>query len=150
MKKVEGEDCYEGTFKIGYRSQEEFQIVRDADAKQAIYPCLQRCQKTGVPLQGPNADGKGKNWLVRGRQHEVVTVRVSLADAKCQVTVTSVSIGEKTWRSWEDWAVQTTQTFYLKGGFNQNRSTPMLPDETTPGVHNCRVTLGSDGTAGLH
>mmetsp|Transcript_75355 Transcript_75355/g.233087 ORF Transcript_75355/g.233087 Transcript_75355/m.233087 type:complete len:1183 (-) Transcript_75355:324-3872(-) len=150
MKKVEGEDCYEGTFKIGYRFREEFQIVRDADPNQAIYPCFIQCTKTCVPLKGPDSDGKGKNWLVAGPQHEVVTVRVCLVDSKCQVTITSQSIGEKTWLSWEGWATQTTQTFYLRGSFNNGRSTPMLPHDTTPGVHNCRVTLDGEGTASFY
>uniref|UniRef100_A0A7S4VJV6 Beta-ketoacyl synthase C-terminal domain-containing protein n=1 Tax=Alexandrium monilatum TaxID=311494 RepID=A0A7S4VJV6_9DINO len=150
MKKIEGENFYEGTFKIGYRFREEFQIVRDADPEQAIYPSIPSCTSTSAPLQGPDPHGKGKNWLVKGSQHDTVTVRVSLVDGKCSVTVSSVVLGEKTWESWASWATRITQSFYLRGSFNQGRTTPMLPDENTPGVHRCRVILDDEGTASFY
>mmetsp|Transcript_162238 Transcript_162238/g.394192 ORF Transcript_162238/g.394192 Transcript_162238/m.394192 type:complete len:281 (+) Transcript_162238:56-898(+) len=149
MVKKEGEDVYEGKFTIGYRCVEEFHIVRDGDAGQAIYPCLAQCMSTAAPIMGPDANGKGKNFTVKGKQHQQVTVRVSLVDSKASVTVVDGS-GEKTWHSWEGWATQTTNTFYVRGSFNQGRSMPMLPDENNPGVHTCRVALDNDGTASFH
>jgi len=147
MRKVDDKgESYTGTFKIGYRCMEEFQIVRDADPKQVLYPCLPKCDRGGVPLMGPDAKGKGKNWLVKGNQHQEVNVRLTIVNSKATVTVTGPR-SEKCWRCWESWAVDPSQTFYLTGTFNNGAATPMLPDEDRPGLHVGRITLDTEGTA---
>nr|AQS99253.1 type I polyketide synthase [Gambierdiscus excentricus] len=145
MRKVD-DDTYEGAFKVGYRFSEEFQIVRDADPKQAIYPCKPKCMSTSLPLCGPDDQGKGKNWLVKGKQHQVITVRVKYVNAKAKVTVITPT-DEKFWESWEGWALQNTQTFYVTGTFNGGRCSPMVPVESEQGVHKYLLTLNADGTA---
>uniref|UniRef100_A0A7S4SQG5 Ketosynthase family 3 (KS3) domain-containing protein n=1 Tax=Alexandrium monilatum TaxID=311494 RepID=A0A7S4SQG5_9DINO len=150
MTKLEDEDCYEGTFKISYTHMEEFQIVRDRDPKQVLYPSCARCRRAGVPVMGPDGLGKGKNWLARGPQHQEVTVRIALVDGKASVSIWSQVMGERMWESWDAWALQNAQTFYLSGSINGGQLTPLIPDVTTAGLHTCQVTLDDEGTASFH
>nr|AQS99222.1 type I polyketide synthase [Gambierdiscus excentricus] len=146
MSKVEGEDYYEGSFMIGFRFQEEFQIVRDADSQQCYYPSVAKCKKVGVPVLGPDGRGKGKNWLVKGPQHQIVIVRLSIDGGMAKVTIRSPTLGVRSWSCWESWVFSSSLRFYLTGNFNGGRFAP-LEQSTTRGLHVCRVTLGPDGTA---
>lgn len=147
MRKIEvdGEEVWEGSFKVMWRGQEEFQIFRDADPNQAIYPSKPQCSSTSFPVEGPDGEGKGKNFLVHAKQHVTVNVRATLVDGNIMVTAEAPSFGTKIWNSWAQWARSATRTFYIIGSFNDDKRTPLLPSETQSGVHSVRVPLPADG-----
>jgi len=140
MKKV-GDCLYEGKFIIRYNNFEEFQIVRDKDFKQVIYPSVPNTSKAGVPVYGPDWNGKGKYWCVRGKMHQEVIVRLQIVAGQAAVTVICPLYGERRWSSWEEWSVQSMQTFHVISSAGQY--TPMVSE--SPGLHTCDVNLDADG-----
>jgi len=141
---------FEGTFRIGFRLQEEFQIVRDGDIAQAFYPCATRCGQTKVPFRGPDGHGKGRNWLIRGAQHERVKVIFSCADGRASLRVERPAAQEQlTWCDWESWALKPGRSLQLKGSFGSGgRGTeptylPMV--EELPGLHVAEIVLDALG-----
>eukprot|EP00927_Polykrikos_kofoidii_P043689 TRINITY_DN37768_c0_g1_i1.p1 TRINITY_DN37768_c0_g1~~TRINITY_DN37768_c0_g1_i1.p1 ORF type:complete len:1070 (+),score=102.66 TRINITY_DN37768_c0_g1_i1:98-3307(+) len=104
--------------RVGTSGQEEFQLARDGDATQAIYPVesverkrlhrsiepkIGAANHTGTPsvasgLQGPDEHGAGRHFLLEGQPGGVATIRLIVKQGVITVTVTS-SYGEKTWRS---------------------------------------------------
>jgi len=139
MKKLD-DGIYEAGFAIRYNNFEEFQIVRDKDFREVIYPSVAGTSKAGVPVQGPDWNGKGKCWRVNGKMHEEVAVRLQIAAGQASVTVCCPSYGERTWISWDEWSTQNMQTFHVVS-FGQ--STPMVSE--SPGLHTCDVNLDEDG-----
>jgi hypothetical protein len=140
-----GDGAFQSTFKIRWNNREEFYIVRDNDEKQAIYPAIEGAAKSCIPACGPDSKGgkgSGKYFLVKGPQHQVVTVTVKVVDGK--VTVTATGAQDRIWKSFDEWAIDPAQTFYCTGSFNGGRFTPMIPAET-PGIHTYRVTLSAEG-----
>jgi len=84
MMKLNDEGQYYGTFEMGYRQMEEFQIIRDADLKHAIYPSSSKVPKNLCPILGPDdkgmgsEPGKGKNFQVRAPQHQTVYIMLDV------------------------------------------------------------------------
>jgi len=142
MKQV-GDGLYEAKFIITYRNVEEFQIVRNKDFEQVIYPSMPNTSKAGVPVCGPDWKGKGKYWRIKGRMHQEVVVKLQIVAGQASVSVTCPSFGERRWQSWETWSVQSMQTFYAACAFG--RPIAMAPDLQTPGVHRCQLELDADG-----
>merc|ERR1712217_288586 len=147
--KPDGEGNYEGKFVMTYKNFEEFYIVRDLDPKQVIYPAVEKCTKAGIPLRGPDNNRNKRTWLVRGPQHAVINVKLSTSDGQLQLSISSTvaGVGERTWESFEGWALQASQTFYLTGSFNDGRTTPMVPEGAGTGVHTCKIELDMWGQA---
>jgi hypothetical protein len=145
MKQV-SDGLYEATFVIGFRNFEEFQIVRDKDYEQVIYPAVNQTAKAGVPVCGPDWKGKGKCWRVKGMMHQEVTVKLEFASGKPTITVVAPSIGERIWDPWETWCLKSSNLFYACGQYGR---VAMEPSSDTPGVHRCEVPLDADGYAML-
>lgn len=140
------EGYYETTFAMTYRREEEFQIICDKDDKQAIYPTSPLTKKATAPLCGPDWNGKGKHWLVKAPQHEVISVRLHVADGQASVTLCSPSLGERTWRGWDAW--YGTHTFFAH--FNHLEGlTPLRSDPAAPGFYSCQVKLDDRGQASV-
>jgi len=141
MKPLEGEmNNVSAKFTIGYTCKEEFQIVRDRDMKQALYPALSKAQNGRVPLCGPDGHGNGKCWQAVGQHHDTVTVTLRLDDD--DVAVTMSVLGQDTvWERFESWALQAKRKFAVCGSFNDWLLMPMQKDDSSRGVHRCRVQL---------
>eukprot|EP00405_Crypthecodinium_cohnii_P028585 CAMPEP_0206510492 /NCGR_PEP_ID=MMETSP0324_2-20121206/59684_2 /ASSEMBLY_ACC=CAM_ASM_000836 /TAXON_ID=2866 /ORGANISM="Crypthecodinium cohnii, Strain Seligo" /LENGTH=289 /DNA_ID=CAMNT_0054002005 /DNA_START=1 /DNA_END=867 /DNA_ORIENTATION=- len=71
---------YLGRFRIGAAGEEEFQIIRDGDFDQTIYPAVERAIRASVPVRGPDNLGGSKGWLVQGRSGDIVEVSVQVED----------------------------------------------------------------------
>lgn len=132
--------------KIGMSGREEFQIVRDRDWNQAVYPAAPSTSRPGVPIRGPDAAGCGKNWLLVGDPGEVVRIRLRIADGEIAVTTSSGALGERTWRSLEDdlW----TQHF-VTGSWNNWGFSAMTHDDAS-GVYRYALRLGASGAEEFH
>mmetsp|Transcript_57890 Transcript_57890/g.148909 ORF Transcript_57890/g.148909 Transcript_57890/m.148909 type:complete len:1227 (-) Transcript_57890:138-3818(-) len=133
--------AFSTTFVMGLSGREEFQCIRDRDWTQVFYPSIRGAEETSVPIRGPDDCGSGKNWLVRGDKGEAVTVEFRVVDAQVALTVRSDSMGEKLWES----AVAEERMYCLTGFFNDWGFSPMMPDETEPGVYRYQITFEGRG-----
>lgn len=134
-------NLYEITFEIGRDETEEFQITRDRDWQQAVYPAITRAMDTTIPVMGPDGGGGGKNWLVRGTKGDTYTVQLRIVDAQVTVAIKSAASGEKLFESVEG---RQGQAYFIAGSFNQWRFDSMAADEKKRGVYNYFVTIGFD------
>uniref|UniRef100_A0A7S4W4M9 Ketosynthase family 3 (KS3) domain-containing protein n=1 Tax=Alexandrium monilatum TaxID=311494 RepID=A0A7S4W4M9_9DINO len=133
------EGAWEGSLRIGSQGREEFQLLRDKDWQQAIYPAKPKTARAGVPARGPDDLGKGKHFVVRGSPGETVGVELSIADAKVVVRVVPER-GEATeWQSSEGWE---RHAYSAVGSFNGGVPIPMSMDLMRPGVFRCRAKVG--------
>jgi hypothetical protein len=57
---------YTGYIAIGHSLLEQFQIVVDGNKQDIMYPAQNKANSS-IRIIGPNADGKGKHWLIDGR-----------------------------------------------------------------------------------
>jgi len=158
LQRVEGSSSgsgtvptFEGTFRIGFRLREEFQIVRDGDLAQAFYPCATRCSQTTVPFRGPDGCGKGRHWVIRGAQHETVKVIFSCADGRASLRVERPAAHEQlTWHDWETWVLKYARSLLLSSSPSGGRHSeptfmPMIEEST--GLHVAEVVLDALGGA---
>jgi len=126
------------TFKCRRGGKEEFKFVRDKDWSQAIYP------GAGDPtlLRGPDDASHGKNFSVHGHFKEEVAIEVHLLDAQVSLKASSLSLGERVWKSAPLDAPQ--HIYYITGGFNNWSFTPMTPDTDAngAGVQKYRLAVG--------
>jgi hypothetical protein len=86
MKAV-GEGRYETVFRVGITGTEEFQIARDRDDSQLIYPAISTIVKESVSLRGPDGNGKGKHWRVIGETGDVIRLQLTIKDGDITVTM---------------------------------------------------------------
>merc|ERR1712032_1712314 len=119
---------------------------------QAFYPCSTRCSQTTVPFRGPDGHGKGRNWLIRGAQHETVKVVFSCADGRASLRVERPAAQEQlTWYDWETWALKPGRSLQLSGSFGsgggraEHSYLPMI--EESPGLHVAEIVLDAVGGA---
>eukprot|EP00406_Dinophysis_acuminata_P000337 CAMPEP_0179212974 /NCGR_PEP_ID=MMETSP0797-20121207/1408_1 /TAXON_ID=47934 /ORGANISM="Dinophysis acuminata, Strain DAEP01" /LENGTH=1191 /DNA_ID=CAMNT_0020918655 /DNA_START=49 /DNA_END=3624 /DNA_ORIENTATION=- len=133
---------YETQARIGINGQEEFQIARDRDWEQAIYPAAPKTMKTSVPVRGPDSEGEGKHWVIRGPVGELVTIQVKIADMAVTVKVVSPSKGPKIWRSTED---EDWHDYYIAGTWNDLELKRLKQVRGQQGVHKHRMTMGYMG-----
>lgn len=89
---------FEGTFKMGVRSEEEFWVVCDGSNAQLIFP-EQRRASGPCQVFGPSSLRGDRSWAVRGAVHQVVTVNLSIVSGLISVTVKSPATGTRTWLS---------------------------------------------------
>lgn len=99
--RVEEPGLFQATVRIGVTGEEEFQFIRDRDEAQVIHPECPRAMRPYILVRGPDGQGKGKHWLIKGPTGEIVTVWLRVCDEAIEVTVTSPTIGRKTWCSGE-------------------------------------------------
>jgi len=154
-----GNGQFQGSFKMGPRQVESFQIVRNKDFAQVFHPATSSTATTGtnVPFCGPDcnsrsADGARKAWNVRGPQHEEMVVTIELVDSEFRVSVAPAdahaSGPELSWDGWLRWLSEKSRSFYIQGSFTDETLAIMSTDSHhEPGVHRYEAALDSAGFA---
>jgi len=140
MKEL-NESTWEGTFRMGVAGEEEFQIARDRDKNQRIYPATPGAVRTTVPVRGPNSLGEGKFWTIRGMPNEEMTVRLSIVDAHVTVSVSSEIRGEKVWESEEGW---DRHQYCALASWNGWVPVQMVMDPSEPGIFRAYGKVGQN------
>jgi len=136
---------YSMTARIGTSGTEEFQIVRDRDWSQVIYPAKNHPIKSNIPIKGPDENGKGKSWLVRGPPGFKLDVELRMTAGSIEMSLNIEKKGKKTWKSnhgrpdnWHD--------YYISGSWNNWGLSAMVPDFVGGSVFRARdVIVGPDG-----
>jgi len=99
LKAVDGQPgVYETKIRIGYQRQEEFQIVRDKDRRQVLYPAASKTTDTSVPIMGPDDEGDGMSWAVIGEYGRRVRLRLRIRDGDIRLSIDKNGV-VKTWHS---------------------------------------------------
>jgi len=133
-------DSYVTTVEIGRSNrEEEFQFCRDKDMQQLIYPATTTFSQTDLAIRGPNPLGKGKNWGIRGKIREVMTVKLKLDAGNISVRIISDS-GELTWSSPEG----ETETAKYSLAWADGSVTALMPDAENKEVYTARVKTSDD------
>jgi len=125
--------------KIGVTGHEEFQLCRDHDEQQIIYPAEPNATKTSIPVRGPDDMSAGKKWVLTGPVGEIVKIRLEVDDGKIIVATSSKSMGEKVWESVEGW---DRHEYYL--AFMNGPCTKMTMDPEVPGIFRARGEIGNN------
>mmetsp|Transcript_21779 Transcript_21779/g.44630 ORF Transcript_21779/g.44630 Transcript_21779/m.44630 type:complete len:810 (+) Transcript_21779:2-2431(+) len=156
---------WEGRFRMSLTGEDEFQIARDKDPLQMIYPAVNRTARAGVPARGPDCFGEGKRWLVRGLLNDIVTVKLHIVDAELSVTVCSEAKGSMTWEgamgwdrhdyavvgSWTDWdPVAMTMDAEEPGLFRAFGKVRGSPDEWGPFAESFQIIIDEDRNFSYH
>jgi len=136
-KDPDEETIWEYSFKIGVTGEESFQLCRDHDDEQLVYPAKPRTVRTNVPVRGPDHLGHGKAWVVKGIVDEVVRIRLEIDDGKITVAVISETKGEKVWESREGWDRHEYWVVFKSGTL-----TKMVMDPRAPGVFRAPGVIG--------
>jgi hypothetical protein len=122
------DDTWQATLRIGAKGKEEFQILRDKDPEQAIYPAK---SKGEAPACGPDNLSGDKFFVVKGAPGESVALSFKIVDGHI-----SVQAGSRSWESLEGWE---RHRYYAIGSFNDGIEVPMEMDPLKPGVFTCRI-----------
>merc|ERR1719329_117240 len=130
---------FETSLRIGRTGSEEFQVLRDRDSSQTIYPAGMSVTDVLCPVRGPDDAGHGRNWLVQGTPGEIAQIRFRIVDANVSV-IASSSHGEKKWEA--DLGSDTPQ-YYIAGTFNSWAFDAMEAVDDEPGVYTAAVLLRS-------
>merc|ERR1719247_2370134 len=138
MDYEEDNNVYQTEARVGISGQEEFQIVRDRDWTQAIYPAVARCFKTSVPIRGPDALGYNKHWVTKGPPGAKILLKLKVKDGGIELTQNVENKGSKKWKSsdrdhWHD--------FYISGTWNDWGFSLMKPDPSGMRFRH-RMTMG--------
>jgi len=128
---------FEYKAKIGNLGEETFQLCRDSDDQQLIYPAWNGESSGDVPVRGPDDLGLGKAWTVSGPVDEVVTVRLEVSDGSILVSIASPSQGERVWESQDGWE---RHTYWLN--FQGGQCCQMSMDPEVPGIFRARGHVG--------
>jgi len=150
MEAVAGcEGLHRVKVRIGIRGEEAFQILQDNDSKQVLYPAVGGGKEL-VPVKGPDKDGEGKHWLVRGQTGEFCTVELTVFEGTIAVTTRSPSHGNMTWTSFDNnrWHEYFVVGSWLEGGLLQLRQ--VKQKSGTKRIYRCTVTLGQRGWEEFH
>jgi len=140
MSRAEGQDgVWEGFVRIGGQGRADFQLVRDEDMQQVIYPAQHKATSSSVPARGPDDLGKGKHFQVRGDPGELATIRLSVVDSMVVVSATS-SRGVVEWQSRSGW---DRHDYCALGTFHGTKPVKMAMDPKNPGLFSCRVKAGT-------
>ncbi|CAJ1458008.1 unnamed protein product [Effrenium voratum] len=129
MNHVEG--VWRSNFRLGVTGEEEFQISRDGDLNQLIYPAQSGAVKTTVPARGPDSLGREKFWMIRGMPGEKIEVLLEVVEGHVRVTVSSEVRGDKTWDSEDGWE---RHSYYAYASWSGWVPVPMVMDPSEPGV----------------
>lgn len=120
---------WQGSFHLGVSGEEEFQISRDGDRNQLIYPAQSGAVRTDVPVRGPDSFGSKKHWLICGMPGEALTVTLEVDNGHLRVTVASEIRGAKVWESSDGWE---RHSYNVYGSWTNWVPVPMIMDE--PGI----------------
>lgn len=139
MTKVHGKrNTFEYKTRIGISGQESFQISRDGDTDQLIYPATPSTSRLGVPVRGPDHLGTGSHWVVHGQQSGTLTIRLEVIDA--HVTVTAISSSGT--RRWDSMDGRARKKFFVSGSWSED-CIPMHEDPENPDLYRLRVEMQS-------
>mmetsp|Transcript_108556 Transcript_108556/g.231853 ORF Transcript_108556/g.231853 Transcript_108556/m.231853 type:complete len:1240 (-) Transcript_108556:148-3867(-) len=144
VRSREEQGLWTTSIRVGMSGTEEFQFIRDNDWTQSIHPALPKTRKTSVPVRGPDDQGDGKNWFIRGPQGEIVTIQLRILDGEITVTTASETKGVRTWQSVED--VYWPQ-YYITGTWNNWSFSSMTGEPEAQGVFKYRLRLNDTGMA---
>lgn len=138
----EEDDLVTSVVRIGVTGQEEFYIMVDRDTTQVIHPAIPKAMKTSIPVRGPDAEGKGKHWLVRGPQGDVVTISLRVSEGNISVSATSSTKGSKVWTNVQDadWC-----DYFITTSANQWDFEQMKVEASQEGVFMHDIRMGSTG-----
>lgn len=129
------------TFRIGQRGREEFQILRDGDRLQAIYPTFPHATGAGEEACGPDEYGSGRHFQVKGTPEEEVELSLFVEDGQVIVRAfMSSSRRSRQWNSNKGWARHSYVVIRDDGG----QSIPMTMNSRRPGIFTCSVVVGKD------
>lgn len=145
MKQTEP-GTWQGSFRLGVMGEEEFQISRDGDVNQLIYPAKSGTVKTTVPVRGPDSFGKKKYWQIRGMPGEELTVTLEVSDGHLRVTVASDVRGDKVWESEDGWE---RHSYHVYGSWTNWTPVTMVMDVQRPGIFRAFGKIQSRGFAGF-
>merc|ERR1712048_1281745 len=106
------------------QGEEEFQIQRDKDKMRSIHPAVPKALRSYILVRGPDGEGEGKNWVLRGNTGDIFTVRFKIDNGDLTVTVMSDRKGQKIWKSGD-----IVYTVSFSGGVCEL----MKPDPNIPG-----------------
>jgi len=132
---------YEIVFRLGRTGFQEFYFTRDRDDMQRIHPARPKAESPTVPIHGPDESGAGKNFVIRGRKQEAVTLNFKIEEGKYTVEASLEESGKSI--VWE--SDSGLHTYGVTGTFNNWGLTPMVVDQDQPGVHKCRVMFQDYG-----
>jgi len=139
MAPVRGEShLHEYGFRIGPSGQESFQIVRDSDLEQAIYPAYPKSQRRGVPVRGPDHLGKGKLFTIQGEQGERALIKVKVQSGHITVSV-GIASAITTWESVDG---KYRKCFFIAGSWLDGCE---KMEEDKPHVYRMQMTMGERG-----
>nr|AQS99214.1 type I polyketide synthase [Gambierdiscus polynesiensis] len=127
--------------RIGMSGQELFQLVRDNDSKQVIYPAEPLARKTCMRISGPDENVSNKHWLLQGPPGEVVAVHLVVLNGSMTVTTASRT-KTMTWTSAKD---EDGSVYFVAGTWNAWNPDAMVADTRTRDIHSYRLHLGSTG-----
>ncbi|CAE8688915.1 unnamed protein product [Polarella glacialis] len=141
MRAVQARAVYEAVVRIGREGFEEFQLQRDADELQAIYPAEPGGLSHGVQLRGPDSSGEGKFWRIVGTVGDSFTIRLAVGRS-ISVSIASPS----STRTWESGSGNRPR-YYVSGSWNKGGFSRMLPEPgTNELLHRLVMTMTSQGT----
>jgi len=130
-------DSYQVALQINKSGVEEFQICRDRDLRQLIYPSASTVEKTDLLIRGPNHLGEGKHWGIKGKLGEIVIVKFGVDAGKISLSIVTFG-SELTWRSPEN--VEAAQ---YSLAWDNGSMTSLIPDKETEGVYRATVQTSS-------
>merc|ERR1740123_1092289 len=94
-RSLKNANIWEAMIRIGSAGIEEFQVVRDGDKAQTVYPA-----EIPGELSGPDSLSNGRSWLVRGATGENVPVTLCIVDGRMTVTIRGGSSCEEIWQNY--------------------------------------------------
>jgi len=128
--------------RIGVTGHEWFHIVRDKDKAQVFHPAAAGAVQSNIPVRGPDSNGDGKYWIVRGTTGEHVTIEFQIKDELTTVTLRSSTQGMLTWTSKDD---EDWHDYYISLRSSNGELDPMRRIEGSGGEYRCGVMLGDTG-----
>jgi len=151
----------EAVFTIGPYAAEEFQIRRDRDARQIIYPATlalsvdssgrlpgelrpspqrfgERSTPWNVPVRGPDQWSKDQRFKVQGKEGERVKLQLRVVDSHVTVSVEFRTLGTRSWESVDGLA---RKSYFVTGSFNEWSLSQMTLDDDEPGTFFLRLQL---------
>mmetsp|Transcript_68037 Transcript_68037/g.160149 ORF Transcript_68037/g.160149 Transcript_68037/m.160149 type:complete len:1179 (-) Transcript_68037:69-3605(-) len=119
------------SFRLGLTGEEEFQIARDGDMNQLVYPAKTGAVRTTVPVRGPDSLGRGKFWRIHGLPNEELKVILEVVEGHVKVTVESEVRGNKTWESEDGWE---RHSYFAYASWSGWVPVQMVSDPSDPGI----------------
>lgn len=129
------DEFFEATLELGSQGVEEFQILRDRDWLQCVYPAMHGAQDTKIPILGPDAGGAGRNFVVVGNAGASATIRLRVAG---ELSVSIILDEERVWKRVQ---FPPRPTYWVTGNCNNWNFSKLLHDEKVPGVFRHRFVM---------